>query len=233
MTSSDEEPRGYLLALTHIQEAILSGDLRVGDKLPSERELAGELGVSRGAVREAIRVLQAYGILESQPGPGRGTRVIAMQSRALGKLFRLHVATASQSREDLSETRIALERATCKLAAETCSDEDLERLTHIVDSMDATQELTMFNDLDTSFHKEIARVAGNPLLGDLTAAIRSALRNPILFASLELRGWGELRERLCVEHRGILDAIKSRDGQRAADLVEAHIRNAANTLFAR
>lgn len=231
MPSLPDTAGGYLLALTHLQEQVLSGALTVGDRLPGERELAAELGVSRGAVREAIRAMQAYGVLESQPGPGRGTRVIAMQSKALGRLFSLHLATASQSQTDLTETRIALERATASLAASTATSDDHARLQRIIEAMDGTHELEPYNDLDTDFHHCIAQISGNPLLRDLTVAIREALRRPILQASLGVDRWADIRTTLCEQHRSIYDAIRSGDGSHAADLVEHHIRDAATALF--
>lgn len=231
MTNSPETAGGYLLALAHIREQILSGVLQVGDRLPGERELAAQLGVSRGAVREAIRAMHAYGVLESQPGPGRGTRVIAMQSVALGTLFSLHLATASQTQGDLTETRIALERATATLAATSSTSKDHAGLHRILEEMDTTFELAAYNDLDTEYHQRIAHSSGNPLLRDLTVAIREALRRPILQASLGHDRWATIRNTLCAQHRGIFDAIRDRDAIRAADLVEAHIREAADALF--
>lgn len=231
MPTSPEPSGGYVLALAHLQEQVLSGAISVGDRLPGERELAADLGVSRGAVREAIRAMQAYGVLESHPGPGRGTRVIAMQSKALGRLFSLHLATASQSQADLTETRIALERATASLAASASTPEDHKRLQDIIEAMDATHELAPYNDLDTDFHQCIAQISGNPLLRDLTVAIREALRRPILQASLGVGRWADVRTMLCAQHRAIFDAIRIGDGAYAANLVEAHIRDAAVALF--
>jgi len=86
-----DDRKAHRIALDHIEASLLNGKYKVGAKLPPERDLARELGVSRGAVREAIRVLQAQGILESHPGPGRGTRIIAGHTEALGRLFRLHL----------------------------------------------------------------------------------------------------------------------------------------------
>lgn len=219
------------LALGHIQDAILEGRLRTGDRLPSERALALEIGVSRGAVREAIRALQSYGILESHPGRGHGTRVVSMQSKALGRMFSLHLATSGHSEADLAETRIALERSTARLAAQHWDEESLGRLGQVVDLMDATHELEAFNELDTHFHKQVAVLAGNPLLRDLTVAIRDALRTPILHASLALDDWRPLRARLCREHRAIFEAIAASDADRASALVASHVRAASATLF--
>lgn len=226
-----DELGGYERALRHLRESILAGHMRPGDRIPGERELAGQLNVSRGAVREAIRVLQAHGVLESSPGPGRGTRIIAMQSEALGTVFSLHLATSAHSCRDLSETRVALERATASLAAEVRSREDLAGLEQLLDDMDAVSELRAFNRLDTQFHLRVAEIAGNPLLGDLTRAVREAMGGPILDASLQMAHWSDLRTRLCAEHRGVFEAIAAADPESAATLVEAHIRSASSALF--
>ena len=108
-----DDRKAHRVALDHIEASLLNGKYKVGAKLPPERDLAKELGVSRGAVREAIRVLQAQGILESHPGPGRGTRIIAGHTAALGRLFRLHLALSSTSALDLTDTlRRILHRGT-------------------------------------------------------------------------------------------------------------------------
>lgn len=218
------------VVLDHIEDALLSGDLTVGNQLPPERELAAQLGVGRGAVREAIRVLQAQGIVESQRGPGRGTRLTADQGRALGRLFRLHLALASTSMTDLTETRIALERSTAALAARKWDPPALRRLERVVHAMDDTTALDAFNALDTDYHVEIAVTAQHPFIGDLTTAIREALRDPIRRASEAMPDWQDLRLDLCKQHHQIYDAIAARDPERAAGLMEAHIRTAYTVL---
>lgn len=229
MLAADDR-KAHRVALDYIETALLGGELPVGAQLPPERDLATQLGVSRGAVREAIRVLQAQGILESQPGPGRGTRTTAGQTKALGRLFRLHLALASTSLSDLTETRIALERSTAALAARHWDAAALHRLELLIAQMDETLELDAFNALDTDFHVEIAVTARNPFIGDLTAAIREALRDPIREASKALATWHELRDDLCRQHRQIFDAISARDAELAASLMETHIRTAYTVL---
>ena len=216
-----DDRKAHQIALDHIEASLLNGVYQVGAKLPPERDLARELGVSRGAVREAIRILQAQGILESRPGPGRGTRIIAGHTEALGRLFRLHLALSPTSASDLTDTRVALERSTVALASRHWDDEALNRLGTLVDR---------FNALDTDFHVEIALTAHNPFIGDLTSAIRQAMRAPIRDASLAVDGWQTLRTTLCQQHRAIFNAIESRNGDEAATLMEAHIRTAYRAL---
>lgn len=96
----------------------MTGTLVVGDPLPSERELAAKLQVSRAGVREAIRVLESHGVLRSNVGSGRtaGTFIASMPSAALTRLLRLHVALSNFQLGDVVETRILLERASASLA---------------------------------------------------------------------------------------------------------------------
>lgn len=227
---NEPEPRAHRVALEYIESAILGGELPVGTRLPPERELAAQLGVSRGAVREAIRELQAQGILESLPGPGRGTRITPSQSQALGRMFRLHLAIATTSIEDLYIARIALEGATAALAATHWTPSDLVELEGILDAMDATTDLPTFNGLDTDFHVQVAKTAQNPLIGDLTSAIREALRDPILEQSEAMGDWQQFRLGLIEQHREVFTAISDRNGALAQELMECHIRNAAHQL---
>ena len=227
---SPSHRQAHQVVLAHIEKQLLAGELHNGDQLPPERDLAATLGVSRSAVREALRVLQAQGLVASQPGPGRGTRLSDSQGEALGRLFRLHLALASTSISDLTETRIALERATAALAAHNAKPARLRAIERRLQAMEDTFDLDAFNELDTEFHVEIARAADNRFIGNLTAAIRQALRAPIRAASLALDDWQELRSDLVAQHRQVFETIRSGDAERAASVMEAHIRTAYAVL---
>jgi GntR family transcriptional repressor for pyruvate dehydrogenase complex len=222
--------QAHQVVLAHVEKQLLTGELHNGDQLPPERELALTLGVSRSAVREAIRVLQAQGLVASRPGPGRGTRLSDFQGEALGRLFSLHLALASTSISDLTETRIALERATATLAARNAKPARLRAVERRLLAMESTLDLDTFNQLDAEFHVEIARAGNNPFIGNLTAAIRQALRDPIRAASLAMDDWQELRSDLVIQHRQIYETIRSGDYEHAATVMEAHIRTAYAVL---
>lgn len=222
--SSQDPRKAHQVALEHIETALLEHRWPVGAQLPPERQLAQQLGVSRGAVREAIRVLQAQGILESHPGPGRGTRITAGQTHALGRLFRLHVAIASTSVEDLTEARIALERSAAALAARHISQEELAEQEDLLEQMDQAGSVAGFNALDSDFHVAIALAARTPFIGDLCSAIREALREPLLRASEELEDWPRFRAALSAQHRRLHAAIAGGEAELAAGLAEEHIR---------
>lgn len=225
--------RAYELVVERIEEQILTGVLRVGDRLPGERDLAAKLEVSRAAVREAIRTLEAQGVVRSSvgAGPGAGTHVASMPSEALTKLLRLHVALSNFPMGDVVEARVTLERLSGQLAADNATADDLTVLRQLLTQMDDPQiERDAFNELDTAFHVNIAEAGRNRLVADMTIAIRESMRVPILRAFQDLDDWNVLAQRLRSQHHAICDAIASGDGPMAADLIETHIRSAFASL---
>src|SRR5512144_1962479 len=130
--------RTYELVLDRIEEQIASGRLHVGDRLPAERDLAAALGVSRVAVREAMRVLQAMGLITQATGSGRdaGTTLTAAPGEALTRLIRMHVLVASVGPEDLVSARITLERESARLAARAAGPAEHRQLAEMLSVME-------------------------------------------------------------------------------------------------
>jgi GntR family transcriptional regulator, transcriptional repressor for pyruvate dehydrogenase complex len=218
----------YELVIDRIEEQILTGQLRVGDRLPAERDLASLLGVSRSAVREAIRVLQAQGVLHSSVGngPESGTVVSDSSSQALTRLLRLQVALTNFPVQQVVETRVMLERWSVRLAAAGATPSQLEHLQDLLDRMDDPAiDRGRFNDLDTEFHVTVAQASGNRLVADLTGAVRESLRYSLLAAFEAADEWETVAQGLRQEHRLLYQQISAGDGRAAADTVETHVRN--------
>jgi len=230
--------RTYELVLERIESQIITGALRAGERLPPERELAELLGVSRPAVREALRVLEAQGAVRSQvgQGPGSGTTIDRVPSDALARLLRLHVALGSFPINDVVETRVALERASVVLACQHARPQDLARMEANLLSMDAPEiDRETFDQFDTDFHVALADAGGNRLMSDVTRAIRESVRMPILTAMTAMPeagkgGWPGVRDGLRADHHAIFTAVEGRLADEAADLVEAHIRGFSKHL---
>ncbi|MEL4356612.1 MULTISPECIES: FadR/GntR family transcriptional regulator [unclassified Luteococcus] len=224
--------RAFEAVLEHIETQILEGHLRVGDRLPAERDLATQLQVSRPAVREAIRTLEAQGVLASRVGSGArsGTHVINDRSQALGRLLKLQVALSQFPLNEVVVARIALERSSVHLAAQHPGAPELSRVADLLEQMDQTEDPGEFNAQDTHFHVWLAQMGHNTLVADLTQAVRESMRDPILRAERRMADWPTLRARLAAEHRGIFEAIQAGDGDLAADRVEAHIRGSYSVL---
>lgn len=224
--SDARSPAAYEMVLAHIEDGLTRGRWRPGDRLPPERELAAQLGASRQAVREAIRVLQAQGVIRSQVGTGSesGTVVVPAPARALGRVLSLHLAVDSFPVGDVTEARVMLERFSADLAARRRSASDLLRMDAELDAMDADLDPFAFSEADIAFHVAIASAGGNRLVGELTRAIRESVRGVIVGAMQREEDWRGLRVRLRAEHRGIHAALSDGDGGLAADRIEAHIR---------
>lgn len=225
--------RTYEQVLQRIETQIFSGALRAGERLPPERELADLLGVSRPAVREALRVLEAQGAVRSQAGngPGSGTTIDRLPSDALARLLRLHVALGSFAPQDVIDTRVTLERSSVALACRHASPEDIELMRVPLLAMDRPDsDREAFNQFDIDFHVALADAGGNRLMSDVTRAIRESVRTPFMAAVSAMpetgkRGWLGIREGLRAQHHGIFAAVESGQAEEAADLVESHIRN--------
>lgn len=222
-------PKAYEIVLGWVDARILDGTLSVGDTLPAERELARLLEVSRAAVREAARTLEAQGVVRSTVGAGGagGTVITAVPSGALGRLLRLHVALANFPLPDVVEVRIALEVLSVRLAAAQASPEHLAVMRDLLDTMaDPEIDRTRFNDCDTEFHVTLASAAGNHLARDFTAAIRESMRLPILDRFRTVGEWGDVADKLREDHEAIYTAVAGGDADTAAALTESHIRSA-------
>ncbi|WP_327371497.1 FadR/GntR family transcriptional regulator [Streptomyces sp. NBC_01217] len=227
------QSRTHELVLQSIEQRVFAGELRAGDRLPPERELAPVLGVSRSALREALRVLETIGVLVAQPGrgPDSGARIVRNPDDALGRLLRLHFALGSYSLHDVLEARVVLERSSFEAAARHASAEDLDEAeTLLVRMGEPDVEASEFNDLDTRFHVHMARSSGNELTSTLTSAVRESVRPLILRALEGAEDWPGTAAALNAEHTELLRLVRAGKGAKAADLVEQHIRSLHGTL---
>jgi GntR family transcriptional repressor for pyruvate dehydrogenase complex len=230
--------RTYELVLQRIEAQIVSGELRAGERLPPERELAELLGVSRPAVREALRVLEAQGAVRSQVGngPASGTTIDRVPRDALARLLRLHVALGSFPIDEVVETRVTLERSIAVLACRNAKPADLASLRVVLAAMDAPEvDRETFNQCDAEFHVLLADAGANRLMSDMTRAIRESVRIPILDAMTAMpetgkRGWPHVLDGLRADHHSIFAAVEAGRAEQAADLLESHIRGFATHI---
>ncbi|MEU2654463.1 FCD domain-containing protein [Streptomyces sp. NPDC007325] len=221
------QSRTHELVLEAIERQLLAGELKAGDRLPPERELAAALGVSRSALREALRVLETIGVLVAQVGrgPDAGARIVREPDDALGRVLRLHLALGSYGLEDVLEARVVLERSSVEAAARAGRTEDFEEAEELLARMaGAESDAELFNELDTAFHVLLARCSGNHLVSTLTAAVRESVRALILDAERNLDDWPATARQLNADHAELLRLIGAGEGGAAAELVERHIR---------
>ena len=169
--------RTHQLVLHWIEDQLSGGQLSVGGRLPAERSLAEQLGVSRTSVREAIRILEAMGVVRAGvgSGPDAGTVVISDPTAALGSALRLHVATQHLPVADIVETRVLLESwAASRARPESPSLAEAARL---LEQMDSCADTEAFLALDVRFHLALADAAGNAVVSAMMGSLREAIQD--------------------------------------------------------
>lgn len=218
--------RTYEQVMSQIEERILDGRLKPGDHLPSERELAVALGVSRPSLRESLRVLEALGVVDVRRGGGAdgGAVLLPTPGEGLVNLLKLQFALGHFTATDVVETRTALETWSCSEAAYRSTEADHRELAEILDRMDDPEIPTSeFNRLDAAFHQRIAESTGNALTAQVMASLRTTIHRQMIEAYARLADWKSTATTVRAEHREILAAIVARDGETAARLVQHHI----------
>ncbi len=211
--------RLYEDVVQQLQALISSGRLEPGDQLPSERTLADRLAVSRTSVREALRILEARGMLEARPGQGlfvRGRRTEEVVSLLASYLMKEH-----ETFLEVLDVREALERKAAERAAVLATQGDLDALKSAVIVMqEEVLEGRAALDSDTEFHHALGVASRNEVLSrmlDTTLSLMTQRRKEI-FA----RSYGGILT--LHQHVGIYRAVKNHDGQLAGDLASAHLR---------
>jgi GntR family transcriptional repressor for pyruvate dehydrogenase complex len=220
--------RAFESILSHLHHLVEEGVLKPGDKLPSERKLAERFGVGRSSVRDAIRILEARGIVK--PRQGGGTTVQAFSSDALvAELAGALVRKRALVRE-LMEVRRMIEPALAALAAEHATPAQVEHLEEILRRQRRRMERgERAVEEDTHFHSEIARAAGNRVMNAVLDTLVNLLG--------ETRGrflQDEERARLSLDgHRLVLRAIRRRDPADAEAAMRRHIRSVEAIILKR
>lgn len=219
--------RAHELVLQRIERELAVGALAVGDRLPGERVLAEDLSVSRSSVREAIRVLEAMGVVRTAvgSGPEAGAIVIADPIRSIGSALRLHTATKHLPIPDLVDTRMLLESWAIREAAHRDPKPDLSAAEKLLDAMDdADMCPEEFHRLDATFHVAMVGLAGNVVVEAMMAALRDSIHSYVMAGVPSLDDWAAVAANLRREHRDIVGAVRRGHGTKASDLVCAHIR---------
>ncbi len=208
-----------------IKDMLTRGDLRAGSRLPVEKELAAQLGVSRGSLREGVRALATLGVLETRQGDG--TYVTALDPRTLlvplGFLADLQQPAHAA---DLLAVRRVLEAESVSLAASRLTEEELEHLDGVLRGVDGILEdepdmdLEAFIEADAEFHRVIARASGNPPLAAIIETLVGRTFRARLWRAISHRG--SVRETQA-EHRAILEELVRRDPERARLRMSVHL----------
>ena len=202
-----------------IKNQIKKGILKPGEKLPSERELASLLGVSRTSVREAIKALSFSGYLEVIQGKGTYILEIATQYDEIVNFFS---EFSNYSLDYLMEARIMLEGEFARLAAANASQEEIDVIERVFNEICNSKDTNTFFVKDLQFHLTIAKATHNPIMNGLMKIIVEMLYKETQ-KIIEISE--DTRENTIETTRDLVQAIKQRNAEKAKELMSEHIRN--------
>lgn len=212
--------RLYEQIVQQVEESILKGQLKAGDQLPAERELAQNFGVSRTAVREAIRALREKGLVEAYSG--RGTFVTYGTSQAVRQSLDLLVRVGqNDGTAHLAELRQILEPEIAALAASRIEEQLLASMKEAVATMDRSlHDPDSYVEADLDFHLALAEAVENPLVLSLLDSIVGMLREQ-RSRIFNVDGGPERGQ---FHHKRILRAIERHDSEAAREAMRAHLQ---------
>jgi GntR family transcriptional repressor for pyruvate dehydrogenase complex len=210
-----EHPSVYELVVDQLRGAIHMGTYAPGEKLPTERELAHQLEVSRLSVREAVRVLEAEGYVQTRRGATGGIIVLdrGIEEQRIGPYIREMLPRMIE----IFEFRRAVEPEAARLAAARRTDEHLAQLQQANDQIDETLETQRFRLADSRFHLGITDAAQNSWMREAVERARSAVWMP----ADDL--YDHVFRTATAHHGQILDAIRAQDGEAAARHMTEHL----------
>lgn len=210
--------------ISEIEVQILEGSLKPGDQLPSERELAMEMGVSRPTIREAINTLCTKGLLQTRHGGG--TVVTDKLDSSFSDSWQEMLYRHPNIQSDILDFRDMLESQAACLAAERATEADLENLEKAfikVSKAYADGELLEMVTADVGFHQAIAEASHNVLIGHLSATLLKLINSHVTKNLKYLNNRPKDKMRLEAQHLGIWNAIKNRQPQKALEISREHI----------
>lgn len=203
-----------------IRENILAGKLKPGDRLPSEKELSTEFGVSKASLREALRALESLGMLEVKQGMSGGAFVKEVDLETARNNMFNYIFFQNPSIGEFTQLRTLIEPQVAEIAANKITDADLA---YLEDNLNRTRETMdsgpFYYDLDTKFHHRIAQISGNRLI----CFVIDSLKNAIVQIKLQLELDRDFSIQVYKAHMRIFDALRKRDPQNARVEMHRHI----------
>jgi GntR family transcriptional repressor for pyruvate dehydrogenase complex len=219
-------------AVRQIRRLIEDGALRPGDRLPAERQLSAQFGISRGTVREALQLLEAIGLLEIRQGEGAFVRATVADDGRLRLEWRDWVLRHRDRVREMLEVREGLEALAAELAASRRGQAGLAQMAAALEQMaagGAAGDIALLVDADLLFHDGLARAAENGVLRDLA----STLGRELVPERAAVFGTEGRPQRSIVEHREIYDAVRAGDPRAARVAARQHIASVRRDLEVR
>ncbi len=219
MEEKNLHTKSYTKVIEYIKKQIREGELKIGGRLPAERDLSEMLGISRNSVREAIRTLDIMGVISSQQGAGNyltgnfeGNLV-----ESLSMMFLMNQIDYQQ----ISQLRRALEMQAMMLAIDNISDEEIAQLKEIISRLEHVKEESNIV-LDKQLHYNIALASRNVLIIDILQALSELMDQFIADLRREILSYEDSRVRLHEAHNEMVKSIVTKDKQLAYYAINKH-----------
>lgn len=212
------ENKEYQKVVDYICQEITDGRIRIGDRLPTERLLAEQMGVSRNCVREALRSMETFGLIECRQGSGN--YLSCRMSEPISEIFSIMLMLGTTNMEDVKAFRMELDKQACRTLAERADRVDIaDTLVAILGETPGDGE-TQAIEVDARFHYELLQLQGNRLWMTIADAIfpvyRQGIKDTLIHASEEeQRRFSEL-------HRAICEGIRAGSYEQCAQAIEEH-----------
>lgn len=224
-------PKSSDVLAERLKREILSDAYQPGASLPTERELVTATGLSRGSVREALRILETQGLVLTRAGRYGGTTVAQPTDDHLSNHINLYAKGRSMPLSALVEVRLALEPMVAWLAAERRTEADLQSLRAISERINraAETDLDAFLEENVNWHDALAVASHNDLLRAFSTSVSG-----LMFEASQIKEFAsaDVRQRVCLAHARILEAIEAGDADRARRRVERDVQAYALILQA-
>jgi GntR family transcriptional regulator, transcriptional repressor for pyruvate dehydrogenase complex len=209
--------------IEHFKQALIKGELKAGQRVPSEAELGAQFGVGRSAIREAMKVLRALGVVSIQQG--NGTYIVDHPSPVMLNPLIFAIILETEMSDDLVQLRRLVEIGYCELAAQHATDDDWARIELAQRQLEAQLALDALDyetlaHLDLDFHHAILAASHNPLVMRIAQAVEemffASMRNTYAYVTDNL-------EQAIRFHRDIMHAIRAGDLEQIRLAVEASL----------
>lgn len=206
-------------------DLILSGELPTGEKLPPEKKLMDSFGIGRSSLREAIKALEALGLVEVRVPEG------TFVTENLGDFFTKHLALMSKIGFDniteLIEARLTLETQIAVLAARKATEEDIKNLTNIINKMENASNDAEFQKWDLTFHQTLAEMSRNSFL----IQVMKILQGITTLWIKKVSALSNVKKIAIKQHIVILESIKNNDEQATYDAINYHLNYVSDLLI--
>lgn len=205
-----------------IRAAILNGDLQIGERLPPEKDLSDQFGVSKSTLREAFRVLEAHGFIEIRQGMAGGAFVKEVDFQTTKNSLINYFSLKNPDIWEYREVWKRIEPEILKRCVKTITDDDIGELEQNLKIMkDTLRDERTLNDLDRAFHKKLVDIADNGILSLVAETVQTIqISGKSIFYSDEA-----FLKIVCKGHQGVVDALRIRDPEKACVRMLQHIQD--------